>query len=230
MCTRPTARRDSGFRLPATAARSSPGFTLLEVIIALALIAIVVGGVYSVAGATIGLGKSMSEARVGETRVTNFVSQWREHLETLAPGTVFSAGEKIRFENGNIPFAWHRLTRRADAVEFDLKKKELVVRHLKRPKGAAFAGEYRVLAEMPLLQGLRTFRCQYYDPQEKKWHGGWDPKKRPQAPLFMRMKFGFEGERNDYEYTFWVANDIVTSQVALANPPAAPPTDAPPQN
>ena len=207
-------------------ARSRSAFTLLEVIIALALIAIVVGGVYSVANATIGLGKSMSEARVGETRVTNFVSQWREYLETLAPGTVFSAGEKIRFENGNIPFTWHRLTRRADAVEFDLKKKELVVRHLKRPQKAAFAGEYRVLAEMPLLQGLRAFRCQYYDAQEKKWHGSWDPKKRPQAPLFMRMKFGFEGEKNDHEFTFWIANDIVTPQVAQSTAPNTPP----PQN
>jgi prepilin-type N-terminal cleavage/methylation domain-containing protein len=73
MCIRPTAR-------------SKAAFTLLEVILAMALIGLILGGVYGVANATLQLGKSMNEARVAETRITNFVNQWRDYLETMPPG------------------------------------------------------------------------------------------------------------------------------------------------
>jgi prepilin-type N-terminal cleavage/methylation domain-containing protein len=227
MCIHPTVRVNSDFGFRISDSRSAAGFTLLEVIIGLALISILIGGVYGVASATIGLGKSMADSRVGETRVTNFVSQWREYLETLPADTRFHAGDTIRFEGGGIPFTWHRLTRRADAVEFEMKNHSLIVRHLKRPRTARSPDEFRVLAEMPLLEGLRVFRCEYYEQVEKKWFSVWDLKKRPQAPLFMRMRFGFEGEKNDHEFTFWMANDLVP-QTPPASDPQSPPLTARP--
>ena len=61
----------------------SGGFTLLEVLVAMALITFVIGGVYGISGAAVELGRSMSEARVVETRVTNFVSVWRDYFEDM---------------------------------------------------------------------------------------------------------------------------------------------------
>ena len=38
----------------------------------------------------------MNEARVAETRITNFVNQWRDYLETMPPGIQLTAGaEKV---------------------------------------------------------------------------------------------------------------------------------------
>jgi len=221
MCIRPTAR-------------SKAAFTLLEVILAMALIGLILGGVYGVANATLQLGKSMNDARVAETRITNFVNQWRDYLETMPPGIQLTAGaEKVsRGSSGNLfilgghmPFVWDRRLKLADAVEFGLvrnkgaKDLSLVVRHLKQPKTTRAPGELTTLAELPILEGLKLMQWQFYEPVEKKWFTSWDPTKRPQPPLFMKLRFSFTADPREHEYTFWIANDL--SQVT-AQPPAVP--------
>ncbi len=210
MCIRPTVR-------------SKAAFTLLEVIMAMALIGFLLSAVYGVANGTMQLSKSMSTARVAETRISNFVTQWRDYLETMAPGIQLSAGvEKaargasgnLFIAGGHMPFAWERHLKLADAVEFgvvrNLESKDLslVVRHLKiNPKGKT-ADEYNTIAELPILEGLKQMQWQFYEPGEKKWFTSWDPKKRAQPPLFMKLKFAFTAEPREHEYTFWIANDL----------------------
>jgi prepilin-type N-terminal cleavage/methylation domain-containing protein len=199
------------------------GFTLLEVIMAMALIGFLLSAVYGVANGTMQLSKSMSTARVAETRISNFVTQWRDYLETMAPGVQLSAGvEKaargasgnLFIAGGHMPFAWERQLKLADAVEFGVvrngerKDLSLVVRHLKlNPKGQK-SEEYNTIAELPILEGLKQMQWQFYEPVEKKWFTSWDPKKRPQPPLFMKLKFEFTAEPREHEYVFWIANDL----------------------
>jgi prepilin-type N-terminal cleavage/methylation domain-containing protein len=210
MCIRPTAR-------------SKAAFTLLEVVLAMALIGLILGGVYGVANGTMQLGKSMSEARVAETRITNFVNQWRDYLETMPPGIQLTAGaEKVArgssdnlfILGGHMPFAWDRRLKLADAVEFDLvrhaggKGLDLIVRHLKKPLQARSPDQLDTLAELPILEGLKQMQWQFYEPVEKKWFTSWDPAKRPQPPLFMKLRFSFTADPREHEYTFWIANDL----------------------
>ena len=210
MCIRPTAR-------------SKAAFTLLEVVLAMALIGLILGGVYGVANGTMQLGKSMSEARVAETRITNFVNQWRDYLETMPPGIQLTAGaEKVArgssdnlfILGGHMPFAWDRRLKFADAVEFDLvrhaggKGLDLIVRHLKKPLQARSPDQLDTLAELPILEGLKQMQWQFYEPVEKKWFTSWDPAKRPQPPLFMKLRFSFTADPREHEYTFWIANDL----------------------
>lgn len=227
MCTRPTARSRGrktvaaacSRRRKTAAAGASVGFTIIEVIAALALIVFLIGGVYSVGNGTMVLGASMSRSRITETRITSFAAQWREYLETLPAGIVFSAKDRaLLIENGTVPFAWHRAIRRADAVEFAVARRDgaaggdFLVRHLKRPERPTSADEYKVVAELPLLEGIREWEWRFYEPLEKKWLSSWDAKKRPQPPLFMRLRFAFVDDPRSFEYTFWVANDVVTLQ------------------
>ena len=212
------------------------GFTLLEVIAAMALIVFLIGGVYAVGSGSVALGASMNRARVFETRITSFASVWREYLETLPPSIGFSAKDKkLLIENGTVPFAWTRAVRRADAVQFTLNHtpgeegSTLMVRHLKRPKKAKAPGEYDLMAELPLLENVRALDWTFYEPQSKKWLGQWDPKKFPQPPLFMRLHFAFVGDPRDFEYTFWVANDFITPQNPGQPVPAQPGQPAPAQ-
>jgi prepilin-type N-terminal cleavage/methylation domain-containing protein len=239
MCIRPTVRFD--VRQPASLSRKQAGslhhaaFTLLEVIMAMALIGFILSAVYGIANGTMQLGKSMSTARVAETRISNFVSQWRDYLETMPPGVQLSAGveKAARGASGNLfilgghmPFTWDRRLKLADAVEFGVvrntasKDLSLVVRHLKHPEKARTPDEFTTLAELPILEGLKQMQWQFYEPEEKKWFTSWDPKKRPQPPLFMKLKFAFTADPREHEYTFWIANDLA-EQVAQA--PAVPP-------
>jgi prepilin-type N-terminal cleavage/methylation domain-containing protein len=209
------------------------GFTLIEVIMALALIGFILSASYGVASGTMQLGKSMSTARVAETRISNFVSQWRDYLETMDPGIQLSAGvEKaargasgnLFISGGHMPFAWERHLQLADAVEFGVvrnresKDLSLVVRHFKLNPKARTPGEYNLISELPILEGLKEMQWQFYEPVEKKWFTAWDPKKNPQPPLFMKLKFAFKAEPRVHEYTFWIANDLAGSSVGMTKP------------
>ncbi len=223
MCIRPTAR-------------SKAAFTLLEVILAMALIGLLLGGVYGIANGTMQLGKSMSDARIAETRISNFVTQWRDYLETMPPGIQLSAAveKAARGASGNLfilggpmPFVWDRALKHADAVEFGVvrnkgsKDLSLIVRHLKRAEKARTPDQFTTLAELPILDGLKQMQWQFYEPEEKQWFTSWDTKKRPQPPLFMKLKFAFTADPREHEYTFWIANDLAQVSVPQAQPPAA---------
>jgi len=195
----------------------------LEVLLALALVGLVISGVFGVTDGALQLGKSMGAARVTETRISNFVTQWRDYLESVPPGISMASGvEKVaRGASGNLfiagsqmPFVWDQRLKTADAVEFGLvrergeKSLALVVRHLKRPPNARREDEFNTVAELPILENLKQMQWQFYEPEEKKWFVSWDPKKRAKPPLFMKLRFAFLNDPREHEYTFWVANDL----------------------
>lgn len=227
-------------RAPHERAGAEGGFTLLEVIVGIALIVMLIGGVYGIADGAIKLTSTMSELRVSETRITNFIGQWREYLETLPSGTRLTSGSsksrfggagRILFEGNSVPFAWHRVVRLSDAVEFALVRDDgapggrLVVRHLKRPERAIQPDDYDVTAELDLLDGLAQFDWQFFDPAEKKWVASWDARERPQLPLFMRLEFRFADDARVQEQVFWLANDLVEAGAPGPGPGAGPPTE-----
>lgn len=204
----------------------SGGFTLLEVLAAMALITFVIGGVYGISGSAVELGRSMSEARIVDTRVTNFVSVWRDYFENLPRDIRFSGGvEKVArggagallVEGGPMPFAWHPTLRQAEAVEFRVEKGEtglsLVVRHLQKAERPVKPGDYEVIAALPLLEGLKAMTWQFYEPVDEQWFSNWDPNKRPEPPLFMRVQFQLGEDPRRHEHVFWVANDLAHGRV-----------------
>jgi len=207
------------------------GFTLLEVIAALALISLIIGGVYGVADGALKLSTSMNKARIGEMRVSNFVNQWRDYLENVPPTIQLSSGlekvtrgaaGKLLIEGSQVPFVWTPAVRLADAVEFatvkgdEKKSLTLMVRHLKRLEKPTALDDYEQIAELPILTGLKEFKTQFYDPDEKRWYSSWDPRKRPKPPLFMRLQFSFLTYPREHEFTFWIANDLQPLQASVS--------------
>lgn len=205
------------------------GFTLLEVIVALGLITLVIGGVYGVAEGSIKLSASMNKARVVEVRVSNFASQWRDYLENVPPTIRLSCGLErgargaagnLLIEGGQAPFVWTPALKLADAVEFAVVRSEgkkalsLVVRHLKRLEKPTAMDSYATLAELPILEGLKEFKTQFYEPVEERWFSSWDPKKHPQPPLFMRMQFTLMEDPREHDLTFWIANDLKPAEAS----------------
>ncbi len=226
MFIHPTARTSD-------AGRWARGFTLIEIIVAMALLIIVIGGVYGVANGALSVGKAMADRRVQETRIMNFVSAWREYLETLPPETSITVGEKpsrkfgkgsLLFENGTVPFAWTRAVKLSPAVEFKVvrsanvpRASDLMVIHLRKPERVTSMDPYEPIAQMPLLEGLSEFTWQFYDAEKKKWVTLWED--QPHPPLFMRLRFGFVSEPKTYEYTFWFSGG---NQRNDALPPGTP--------
>lgn len=225
-------------------AASTAGFTLIEVIAGMALMMTVIGGVYGIASGALGLGKSMASSRVHEARLMNFVSAWREYLESLPPNTRITVGEKpsrkfgrgsLLIENGSVPFAWSREVRLAPAVEFKVSRSKtdrnsstLLVRHLRKPERATSPDDYEVIAELPLIEGLREFTWQFYDTEKKKWVTLWEDKSAP--PLFMRLRLAFAHEPREkaYEYVFWFSGGNAINEAGAPRAPAIPGQTPPP--
>ncbi len=208
------------------------GFTLLEVIAAMGLIMFLVGGVYGIADGTLQLSTSMSRARISEARTTNFTNQWRACLENLPPGTKLSSnkksdkkeGARLLLENCGTPFAWSRNALAAAAVEFAVVRNDrgnasLMVRHLKRPERATTGDEYYTIAELPLLEDIKTCSWDFLDSSTKEWTAKWDDSSR--LPLFMRMRWSLAEDTAEHESIFWMANDL-PNPTAAPQPPAAP--------
>lgn len=227
MCIHPPVRNSS----------QSGGFTLIEVLFAMALLMMVIGGVYGIADGAIRLGISMNNVRVSETRLTNFTGAWRDYLENLPPSIRLScglekakrgAGGNLLIEGGQVPFIWTRGVRLADAVEFaivrgkDTGSLQLNVRHLKRLEKPNAFDAYEQIAELPLMEGLKEFRWEFYDVEKKRWFATWDPEKRPAPPLFMRLHFQFAKDPRPYEFTYWIANDLMPVVAQAPQAPAAP--------
>ncbi|MBK8093323.1 MAG: prepilin-type N-terminal cleavage/methylation domain-containing protein [Verrucomicrobiaceae bacterium] len=215
-------------------------FTLLELLLCMALIGLILSGVFGVAQGAMQLGKSMGNARVTETRISNFVTAWRDYLENVPPGITLASGaeKSVRGSSGNLfilgsqmPFVWDRRLKSAEAVEFGIvrergsKNLNLVVRHLKRPKQARIPEELETLAELPILEGLKQMQWQFYSAEDKKWFTTWDPKKRPSPPLYLKLKFAFHADPREHEYTFWLGS----SQVPVIGNQPPPPPAAPQQ-
>jgi prepilin-type N-terminal cleavage/methylation domain-containing protein len=236
----PQGQGDAPLSVPIRFSTARGGFTLLEVIAGMALITLVIGGVYGIANGAIQLGTSMSEARIRENRITRFTAQWRDYLETLPPGTIWTApigsagggsSGKLLIEGGSSPFAWQKAVRLADAVEFRIDQSDrtddlaLFIRHLKRPERANLSDDYETMAEIALLENIEQMQWQFYDPDEDNegWFSTWDPEKRPRPPLFMRLKLTFTNDPSVHEFTFWIANDLQSpSLVPPVQPEAAP--------
>jgi hypothetical protein len=203
------------------------------------LIGLLLGGVYSIVSGALQLGTSMNKSRLTETRLTNFTTAWRDYLENLPPNIRFGcglqkvkrgAGGNLLIEGGQVPFIWNQHVRLADAVEFAVvlgKEKgslQLNVRHLKRLQTPTTFDAYKDIAELPLLEGLKEFRWDFYDREKKRWFTTWDPDNRADPPLFMRLHFEFTTDPRPYEFTYWIANDLSPAGAPQPQVPAPIPT------
>lgn len=234
MCIHPVATADMG---TSSSHPAHSGFTLLELLLAIVLSGLLISAVFGVTDGATQLGKSMSTTRVSETRISNFVMEWRDFFENVPPGTALSCGVgraargtsgRLLITGSQMPFCWDSRLKHADAVEFGSVRAEgsktfdLVVRHLKHPERARDPQELEVVAELPLLEKLTRMQWKFYDAGEKKWFADWDPKKRHAPPLFIRLHFAFQNDPRDHEYTFWIANDLQPQRTAANVPTAAP--------
>ena len=188
--------------------RKQYGFTLIEVIAALALVMLLVGGIYSIAGGALELSRASGEARLADLRVTNLVELWRRQFENLPAQAQLRVepgddGPWLGIENSAGLLAWNSALADADTTAFGFEEGELILEQ--------WSGSER-LAAVTLIDDVTSCDWQFYDPGEERWiDNQWPHQNR--RPQLAAVTFQLGRDPGPQRHVFRVAS---ASSLALA--------------
>jgi hypothetical protein len=198
------------------ASRASGGFTLIEVIAAMGMLMLLVGGLYAIAAAAIDLSRSSQTIRLQEIKLTLFTALMRDGFDSAPRKAEFDLqplphGESgaLTLRNAHGLFSWNGAIS-GDTVAFvtepdpdfkptgGLEKQKplrLVVKHWNA--GSQTAG-------LPLLSGIRSVRWRLFDPEARQWFEVW--RGGDKRPLFVELQFELIGDPGPRREVFWISN------------------------
>ncbi len=221
---RESGRVDSPFR------RSSfrRAFTLLELVIALLLIALLVGMVFSTARSSLVLGNNVVQTQNEEMLHQAFFDFLENRISAL-PGntrmelTVTDAGSHylsdLALQNVPISFTWGGEERTAKAVRLSTVKRrsgyldiilsyyenEIIEANSSATSGTGFASTAvaeEPFAEIVLLTDVAYFEWQLLDGRTMDYQYDWDLPGR--LPLQMELTCAFGAEGGEMRHVFWI--------------------------
>ncbi|RFC45355.1 MAG: hypothetical protein DVB23_002001 [Verrucomicrobia bacterium] len=205
----------------------STGFTLLEVVCALAILICLFGGAYGIANGALLLSRSSNEAVLQEVQLNNLDAMLRRAFEELPVSTQFELettdeGERLTLvtEKGSAPFQWHRNDALAERVVLRLESdsgnkglQRLALEHWR----SSGAGPLESIGSLRLLGGLTAARWRLFGGSENRWEEIWAV--QTGRPLFVELTFELTGQPGERRMVFWVPSYQMQVPVPGANRP-----------
>ncbi|MFT4175764.1 MAG: prepilin-type N-terminal cleavage/methylation domain-containing protein [Luteolibacter sp.] len=216
-----TSRRDPASR---------GGFTLLELVLAMTLIALIAGMVFGTAKSSIQLGNTVVETQNEEMlhqaffeflgrRLSSLPGNTRLDLTSSDSGTHYLSD--LTLQNAPMNFDWGGQTRTAKAVQLSTVKRrsgylDIVLRYYENPlledtnEDGTTDGTLRTsalgnppFAEITLLENVRFFEWRVLDGRNMdEWRSIWDTKGR--LPLQMELNIAFGADGPELRHVFWL--------------------------
>ncbi|MDF1814845.1 MAG: prepilin-type N-terminal cleavage/methylation domain-containing protein [Verrucomicrobiales bacterium] len=202
-------------------ATAGAGFSLLEMIMVLALVGLLASAIF---GITIGTFQLSSEIREAQSR-----SEAKDRLIEILESNLLSlpAGAQIELTTtqtdgsytnllalGKCPLAFQRSGEdrgTVDGVVIQTGKGRggfirVTLHHLESEQWQAFErNDLSVFEEddsIILAERLKQFRWQFFDPTTRRWVGEWKIKSR--RPVLAELSYAHEGERDASKHIFWI--------------------------
>lgn len=202
---------------------SSPGFTLIEIMIAMAILAMISVLIYTSTSQTIKGKEETVKRDESNHSVSLALNKMAADLQTAfilnSPDLLGSEGRIKTVFSGKedkLDFAalshtrYFKNTREADFAEVgyyladdpeDSSKKILMRRESKllddKPEEGGSAD--------PMVEGVKDFRLEYYDPKKKEWLKSWDSSQLEQSnrlPRAVRIEIKIENPEEEEPQTF----------------------------
>ncbi len=198
------------------------GFTLLELVIALLLIALLVGMVFSTARSSLVLGNSVVQTQNEEMLHQAFFELLENRLAALPGNTrmdlkVTDAGSHyltdLTLEQVPLSFTWGGQDRTAKAIQISTVKRrsgflDIVLRYYENEiidpesSSTALADEQKPFAEIVLLTDLAYFEWRALDGRTMEFQYDWELPGRLPLQMELSCKFGASGE--EIRQIFWI--------------------------
>jgi prepilin-type N-terminal cleavage/methylation domain-containing protein len=210
---------------PATFRKKSTGFTLLELVIAIALLGILVGMVMSTANSSLKLGNNIVETQNEEMLHQAFI-EFLDHRFGSLPGNtrfdvkVEDSGKQylstLTLQKVPLGFTWGGQERIAKAVQLSTVRRrsgflDIVLSYYENeilensdapPAGTSSAQVKTPFAEITLLEDVRYFEWKFLDGTTMEWRYDWDVQGR--LPLQIELVFAFGAEGQEIRQIFWM--------------------------
>ncbi len=207
-------------RTTADAAARSRGFTLLEVILGLALIVLLIGGIYSIAAASLQMSNSVVENQANEMHLHSFVNLLRRNIEGLpgnarlrmeAPDTAGGIyHSELVLEEYPLAFSWSNVAAGSRIVILATEKDppkgiRFRVRYLNEEDAEAYESGSLGADDgigLELLDGVRAVLWRFYDTQTEEWVKEWP--NANQRPSMIELNFEFFDNSEPTRAVFWI--------------------------
>jgi prepilin-type N-terminal cleavage/methylation domain-containing protein len=212
----------------------SRGFTLLEVMIALTLLAMIIGMVLGIARTSLGLSKSIVEHQNAEMEQLAFMDLIGQRLSSL-PGnarmelTTEDTGSHylsdLTLQNVPMSFTWGGQERIAKAVQLSTIKRrsgflDIVLRYYENEileNSAATVGKSgsaekeQPFAEIVLMSDVAYFEWRVLNTTTMEWQDEWEDASSMPLQMELVMAVGVKGD--EIRHVFWLPPKLNPEQV-----------------
>lgn len=210
---------------PSRTGSRSRGFTLLELVIAIGILAILVGMVFGTARSALALGNTVVKTQDEEMMRQAFFDLLGRRFSSLPGNTRFDLQVRdsgrlylsdLTFQNVPLGFTWGGETRIAKAVQISTVQKrsgylDVVLRYYENEilegsevtsdsKAAALSKE--PFAEIVLLEDVAYFEWNLLDGRTMEWQYEWDLQGRLPMQIELKMAIGAAGQ--EMRHVFWL--------------------------
>lgn len=199
------------------------GFTMLELVVAIGLMAMLIGMVFSTVRSSLMLGNTIVKTQNEEMLHQAFLELLHQRLSALPGNTRLNLTAKdsgshylseLTLQNVPLSFTWGGQARIAKAVQLCTVKKrtdylDIVLRYYENEvledSASSFkksAGENKPFAEIVLLTDVRFFEWRALDGSSMEWQYDWEIQGRQPLQLELTMAIGAKGE--EIRQVFWI--------------------------
>ena len=197
------------------------GFTLLEVVLAMGLLALLSGMIFYAATANLQLGNTVVERQAEEAEKHAFIELLSQRFAAMPGNTRMELLSKdagshylsdLTLQNVPLTFTWAGAEKVAKAVQLstDLKRDgylDIVLRYyeeeiIEDSDNTQTKARVEPFAEVVLLEDVRTFEWRVLDGRTMEWQYDWDLVGRLPLQMELTIAFGKEGE--PMRQIFWI--------------------------
>jgi type II secretory pathway pseudopilin PulG len=199
------------------------GFTLLEVVLAVGLLAIITGMVFGIARTSLALGNTIIASQSTEMEQQAFFDLLGRRFSTMPANARLELRSKdsgaqhlseLTLQNVPLAFTWGGQDRIAKAVRLTTVKRrsgflDIVLSYyedeiIEEPDSASSGSitDAKPFAEIVLLSDVALFEWRVWDGRSEDWEYEWEIPGRLPLQLELTMAVGAKG--NEMRHVFWI--------------------------